>query len=272
MPTNPFASVDINPSTFFEKAGNYASQGRFQFSLDISKLIAPGGILGPAAARIISTPGTRPLPLPGEVEILGDLFDDPALADGPAGQESRYQAYNLLSKGLLAKTASVPASTLATYEEFSFSGPTRKHVHSQLFGPLNIEFLLMGSSPTEAAVIHSTFMEWHEKIVSPSNATTVDKVPESDVTAFEVEYYDNYKCDRADLKVLSSHGIGSSTGGHATSAESQVILSMSFHEIYPIAVGGLSLSWDNEDAPLVLPVTFEYYYMKTHKQTGNLST
>jgi len=214
MPTNPFASVDIDPSAFFEKAGNYASQGRFQFSLDIGPLIIKG-----------KNPGI--------------FYRNKAV----------YTAKSLLKAGLLAKTASVPASTLATYEEFSFSGPTRKHAHSQLFGPLNIEFLLMGSSPTEAAVIHSTFMEWHEKIVSPSNATTVDKVPESDVTAFEVEYYDNYKCDRADLKVLSSHGIGSSTGGHATSAESQVILSMSFHEIYPIAVGGLSLSWDNEVLP-----------------------
>jgi len=270
MPTNPFASVDINPSTFFEKAGNYASQGRFQFSLDISKLIAPGGILGPAAARIISTPGTRPLPLPGEVEILGDLFDDPALADGPAGQESRYQAYNLLSKGLLAKTASVPASTLATYEEFSFSGPTRKQAHSQLFGPLNIEFLLMGSSPAAAAAIHTTFMTWHENIVAPLDTSINDGVPVSDVTAFAVEYYDKYVCPRADLKVLSPHydikssgSIGLLTGD----PQSQVILSMSFYEIYPIAVGGLSLSWDNEDAPLVLPVTFEYYYMKTHKRT-----
>jgi len=221
-----FTSVDIDPSTFFEKAGNYASQGRFQFSLDIGPLIDNKGILSGSAA--VAT------------------------------------AQNLLSKGLLAKTASVPASTLATYEEFSFSGPTRKHVHSQLFGPLNIEFLLMGSSPIEAAAIHNTFMTWHEKIVSPSNESDVDKVPKSDVTAFAVEYYDKYVCDRADLKVLSPHyGIDSSS----SNPKSQVILAMSFHEIYPIAVGGLSLSWDNEDAPVVLPVTFEYYYMKTHKQT-----
>jgi len=228
MSTNNFTPVDINPSTFFEKAGNYASQGRFQFSLDIGPLINNKGIEG----------------------IL-------------SGSAAVSTAKELLSKGLLAKTASVPASTLATYEEFSFSGPTRKHVHSQLFGPLNIEFLLMGSNPIEASAIHTTFMMWHEKIVTPINdLKTVDNTPKSDVTAFAVEYYDNYTCPRADLKVLSPHyGIDSSD------PKSQVILAMSFHEIYPIAVGGLSLSWDNEDAPLVLPVTFEYYYMKTYSPT-----
>jgi|GEM_PF-6802644 len=226
-----FTSVDIKPSAFFEKAANYASQGRFQFSLDIGPLIVSEGYL----------------------DIEGIL--------------SGTTAQNLLSKGLLAKTASVPASTLATYEEFSFSGPTRKHVHSQLFGPLNIEFILMGSSPAEAAAIHATFMTWHEKIVSPSNESDVDKVPKSDASAFAVEYYDNYACPRADLKVLSPHH-----GIDSIDPRSQVILAMSFYEIYPIAVGGLSLSWDNEDAPLVLPVTFEYYYMKTHKRPVNLST
>jgi len=226
-----FTPVDINPSTFFEKAGNYASQGRFQFSLDIGRLI-DGGIL--------------------------------------SGITAASTAQDLLSKGLLAKTASVPASTLATYEEFSFSGPTRKHAHSQLFGPLNIEFLLIGSNPVEASAIHSMFMTWHENIVAPLDTSINDGVPVSDVTAFAVEYYDNYKCDRADLKVLSPHhdiNSSDSVGSLAGDPKSQVILSMSFYEIYPIAVGGLSLSWDNEDAPLVLPVTFEYYYMKTHKRT-----
>ena len=235
MPTNPFASVDIDPSAFFEKAGNYASQGRFQFSLDIGPLIIKG-----------KNPGI--------------FYRNKAV----------YTAKSLLKAGLLAKTASVPASTLATYEEFSFSGPTRKQAHSQLFGPLNIEFLLMGSSPAAAAAIHTTFMTWHENIVAPLDTSINDGVPVSDVTAFAVEYYDKYVCPRADLKVLSPHydikssgSIGLLTGD----PQSQVILSMSFYEIYPIAVGGLSLSWDNEDAPLVLPVTFEYYYMKTHKRT-----
>ena len=36
-----------------------------------------------------------------------------------------------------------------------------------------------------------------------------------------------------------------------------------YFEIYPQAIGGLNTSWESQDAPMTLSVTFEYFYTRS---------
>lgn len=206
--------LSFNPQTFFEKTGYYASQGRGVFSL------------GPKPA----------------------IFN--TLTSAEAGIVNA--AWPLLSSGLMAKSTGMSGFTLNTFEEFSLIGPTRKTPHAQIFGPLTVEFYLMGDTRTEARSIYNTFILWQEKIAGPdfegSNISSI----QSDTTPFSIAYYETYHTT-ADVKIFSPNDTNMT----------MPIIHNKFYEIYPQALGGLNASWDSPDAPLTLSVTFEYFYVQS---------
>ena len=216
----------FNPETFFLKTGHYASQGRGLF-----KLVTLPAVLGGA---------------PG-VPSFFKLRDEErgAIKIG----------WELLSTGIMAKSAQTPGHNLATFEEFSFSGPTRKHAHTQMFGPLTVEFFMMGKTPEEARSIYQTFVLWHEGIAGAQlSGNEASRTPLSDSTLFAVEYYDSYVSE-AELKLFSPM-----VNPIDVNKEPTPIIHNKFHEIYPQAIGGLNTSWESQDAPMTFSVTFEYVY------------
>ena len=109
----PLAPAKFGSQEFFEKTAFYGSQGRGLFKID---------------------------QLPATI--------DNYVLSGAKGIASNYKqqlinrAQILLRDGIVAKNISSPSSTLATFEEFSYIGPTRKHPHTQIFGPITVEFYL----------------------------------------------------------------------------------------------------------------------------------
>ena len=102
----------FNSQEFFEKTAYYGSQGRGLFTiLNLPSIVQP---------------------LRTNSQILAN------------------RAESLLSSGIIAKTISSSSSSLATFEEFSYNGPTRKHPHTQIFGPITVEFYLMGENQLKA--------------------------------------------------------------------------------------------------------------------------
>ena len=214
----------FNPQAFFDKTGHYASQGRALFTLTKRPAFFP--------------------PSGGSSESRYTGSEQVILNTGWA----------LLSEGIMAKSVQTPGHNLATFEEFSFSGPTRKHAHTQIFGPLTVEFFMMGKTPEEARSIYNTFVLWHEGIAGAQWAPNeADKVPVSDSTLFAVEYYENYTSN-AELKIFSPTG---------AEKEPTPIIHNKYFEIYPQAIGGLNTSWESQDAPMILQVTFEYFYTRS---------
>ena len=219
----------FNPEEFFLNTVHYASQGRGQFTLG-----ALPSVLGnlPSREFRVGQDGSPVLSAESIIAIGG----------------------RLLSQGIMAKSVQTPGHNLATFEEFSFSGPTRKHAHTQIFGPLTVEFFMMGKTPEEARSIYNTFVLWHEGIAGAQWAPNeADKVPVSDSTLFAVEYYENYTSN-AELKIFSPTG---------AEKEPTPIIHNKYFEIYPQAIGGLNTSWESQDAPMILQVTFEYFYTRS---------
>lgn len=156
--------------------------------------------------------------------------------------------WGLVKDGLMAKSINMAGYSLATFEEFSYIGPTRKHPHTQIFGPMTVEFLLMGQTIDEAKAINYMFLTWQEKIVGARfSKQSSDRIARSDSTAFAVEYYDNYTTD-AEVKIYSPQN------------PNTPIIWNYYSEIYPQALAGLSTSWESSDVPLTLSVTFEYFH------------
>ena len=225
----------FNPQAFFDKTGHYASQGRGLFTL-----IHLPTILGGLDLR------------QGAVNAIWDNFTSDEKIVINTG-------WALLSNGIMAKSVQTPGHNLATFDEFSFSGPTRKHAHTQIFGPLTVEFFMMGKTPEEARAIYETFVLWHEGIAGARwGDNEVDKVPVSDSTLFALEYYDNYVCPTADFKIFSPM-----IDPNGVDKEPTPIIHHRFYEIYPQAIGGLNTSWESQDAPMTFSVTFEYYYTRS---------
>ncbi len=229
----------FNPQAFFDKTGHYASQGRGLFTLGALPSVFPAGLLPSRSVGVGSG---------GEV-VFDRMSAESIIAIGG----------RLLSQGIMAKSVQTPGHNLATFEEFSFSGPTRKHAHTQVFGPLTVEFFMMGKTPEEARAIYETFVLWHEAIAGARwKNNEVDKVPVSDSTLFALEYYDNYVCPTADFKIFSPM-----IDPAGVDKEPTPIIHHRFYEIYPQAIGGLNTSWESQDAPMTFSVTFEYYYTKS---------
>lgn len=216
---------NFNVDEFFRNTAHYASQGRGRFTLLVPPLVLDA-----------VTPNNR------------------AGADLSAKEKTTIDiAFPLLQRGLLAKTIADPGINLGTFEEFSFSGPTRKHAHSQIFGTLNVEFLLMGATLPHVRAIYDYFDLWMTRMVQPQFAPgTLDKIPTEDGQPFALEYYDNYTT-QAQLEIFSP----------SYQLESTPVLTIQYFGLYPQALQGFSTSWDNQDAPITLSVTFELWYRKT---------
>jgi len=198
---------------FFTKTAYYASQGRSLFRLT-----------------------ERP-------KVLSTNQNDPLVDTG----------WKLLTTGLMAKSVTLAGYNMATFEEFSYIGPTRKHAHTQLFGPITVEFFLMGQSLLEAQAIHHTFLVWQEKIAGARFASDeVDRGARSDSTFFALAYYDDYVCE-AEVEIFAPTVNG-------TTNTLQAVIHNKYREIWPQALGGLSPSWESPDAPLTLSVTFEFFH------------
>ena len=231
----------FNPQTFFDKTGHYASQGRALFTLGaLPSVLAKGAGNLPSREFLAGQEGAL---------VLSGMSAESIIAIGG----------RLLSQGIMAKSVQTPGHNLATFEEFSFSGPTRKHAHTQIFGPLTVDFFMMGKTPEEARAIYETFVLWHEGIAGARwGDNEVDKVPVSDSTLFALEYYDNYVCPTADFKIFSPM-----IDPNGVDKEPTPIIHHRFYEIYPQAIGGLNTSWESQDAPMTFSVTFEYYYTRS---------
>ena len=229
----------FNPEEFFLNTVHYASQGRGLFTLG-----ALPNVLAKGAGN-----------LPSNEFRMGP---DGVVRIGMSAESIIAIGGRLLSQGIMAKSVQTPGHNLATFEEFSFSGPTRKHAHTQIFGPLTVEFFMMGKTPEEARAIYETFVLWHEGIAGARwGDNEVDKVPVSDSTLFALEYYDNY-VTTANFKIFSPM-----IDPAGVDKEPTPIIHHRFYEIYPQAIGGLNTSWESQDAPMTFSVTFEYYYTRS---------
>lgn len=207
----------FDPQKFFESTAYYASQGRSLFTFG-----EPPAVLG----------GLRTDKNPTE-SGLNDFIK---------------MGWEILQGGLMARAVDPSGYSLATYEEFSYIGPTRKHPHTQIFGPIKVDFLLAGKTIQESQALLETFLTWHEKIAGPRfSQNEADKIPRSDSTGFAIEYYDNFTTT-AELKVYSPQD------------STTPIIWNQYLEIYPQALSGLSTAWESSDAPLTLSVTFEFFY------------
>ena len=74
---------------------------------------------------------------------------------------------------------------------------------------------------------------------------------------FAIEYYDNYVSE-AELKLFSPM-----VNPTNVDKEPTPIIHNKYFEIYPQAIGGLNTSWESQDAPMTLSVTFEYFYTRS---------
>ena len=205
----------FDPQAFFTKTAYFGSQGRGLFTLT-----------------------SRPAVLQRQGQ--SDLVD---------------MGWALLSNGLMAKSISMAGYNLATFEEFSYIGPTRKHPHTQIFGPMTVEFLLMGGSLNEAKALHHTFLVWQEQIAGARFAQNeVDQGARSDSTFFAIEYYDDYVSE-AEVQIFTPH-----ISPNGVDTTPTPVIHNKYREIYPQALGGISTSWESADAPLTLSVTFEFFH------------
>lgn len=160
----------------------------------------------------------------------------------------------------MASSITIPGQQLGLYEAFSYSGPTRRQAHTQIFGDLEIEFLLMGNTPEQAREIYLLMTEWHEKIAGPhvegsQTQSLIPSIPTIDTDAFNVEYYDNYVTN-ASIDIYSPMV-------SASTSKPIVILHNTYYGLFPVNVGALTTSWESPDAPMTLPVTFTYYYVRS---------
>lgn len=238
--------TSFRPDEFFAKTAHFASQGRGLFTLTPDTAKATQGAVDDGGHILDTTTTSRD-------------YNKAKITEGLA----------LLSRGLVAKNFSIPSLQLNTYEPFSYMGPTKKMPYGLQFSDLEVEFYLMGSSPSEAGSLHYLFSRWMEGIAGPrvgprggSNEFSVpdSDMPTSDATVFEVEYYNNYIAS-AEIRIYSpTDEVLPTTNNVTPPPKPQVITLVKFSELFPIALGPLQLSWESPDAPLSLSVTFAYYY------------
>lgn len=226
----------FNPQAFFEKTTHYASQARGLFQL----------------TRL---PNCLPI-------VTGNAFLD-------SGKLT--QAKNLLTSGIVASGFSLPSFSLNTFDPFSYTGPTKKIAYGQMFNDIDVTFQLMGTTLEEARSLYYFFSKWHEAIAGPvhtqrSGSLSGDN-PEltdiqynviSDNTMFSVQYYDNYITDGL-LTVYSPNNYNPlATGARAVAPRKVVQIFLT--ELYPITILQSALSWESQDAPLQLSVSFTFHY------------
>lgn len=221
----------FDPQKIFGKTAQYASQGRGLFKLiRLPSILFTGTLVPP-------TPDGRKFKTSTESTLYIN------------------KAEELLKEGVMAKSASTSSHSLASYEEFSYSGPTRKPAHTQIFGPLVVDFFMMGNSKEEASALYYTFMRWQEYIAGPRyRVGEVNREPISDSTLFAVEYYNDYVTE-AELQIFSPF--------LDAAGKEVVVFHNKYFEVWPQSIGGLSPSWEAQDSPITFSVTFEFYYTQS---------
>lgn len=220
--------LSFNPQDFFNKSLHYASQARGQFSL-----------------------AGRP-----------KIFEIAEIEKRKFNTERINAGLHLLNEGILAISFTTPSFGLMQHNGFSYTGPTKAIAHTQQFGDLSVEFLMMGKTVEEARSIFYVISRWQEAIAgarrSGTESLTSDGgITRSDTTPFDVEYYDNYIAD-AEIAVYSPYN---STVSVPSSREP--ILSIKFTELYPTSVQAMNFAWSQPETPMSFTVTFSFYYAKT---------
>lgn len=159
------------------------------------------------------------------------------------------KASQLLRSGIVAKSFDIPSQELATYSPFSYVGPTRKMPYVQTFADITVDFLLTSDNKNMAGALYFYFIKWQEMIAGPV-VDIFERSPaiKSDVTNFAVRYYDDYTTD-------AFASIYTPTAQNDTPA-----IQVQYTELYPIRIGNLNMSWDADDSPIVLSVSFAYHY------------
>jgi len=163
--------------------------------------------------------------------------------------DSRIQrGIEVLKRGIVAKSFGIQGQSLATYEDFSYTGPTRKMAYGQIFQDIQVNFILMDEKEEFAAAVYHTITKWQEKIAGPQNGETGGV--RSDSTSFGVRYYDDYVVD------------ATTTIYTPTASKNKPVIEARLTELYPITVGDLQVSWDNPDTPMTFSTTFAYHYIQ----------
>ncbi len=155
-------------------------------------------------------------------------------------------ANDLLSTGIVCKSFDIPGQKLATFDH-AFMGPQRKIGYGLLFSDIGVEFLLMNTKREDAACLYRYFVDWQERIASPLQ-TSVAGIPESQHTAFGVEYYANY--------------IAEAEATTYTPSSTEPAIKMHYSELFPVDIGSLKVGWEQSDAPMSLSINFAYHYSK----------
>jgi len=163
------------------------------------------------------------------------------------------EAEKVLKNGLAARQIQIPNFNILTHQPMAYSGPTITMPAMQIFDDITIEFLLMSNKEKFAGAVYETFNDWISLIAGPEASTTKSNTVRSDSTSFGVSYYRDYVTD-------------ATASIYTPSANSMYpAIEALFTELYPLKVGSLSTSWDMDDTPLVLPVTFTYHYCQIKK-------
>ena len=209
--------ISYKTDEFFHHTAHYASQSRGIFTID------PRGIASSKLSHHIK------------------------------GDTRAALGFELLGKGILTMSTSIPPQQLSTYSAGSYIGPTRKVPYGQLFTDIDIQFLLMGKHPGDGGAIYYALTKWQEFIAGPTSEGVAGTVI-SDFTGFAVRYYNDYVTD-ATIKVFSP------TDGEQNTPEIEILLT----EAYPVGIGPLHTAWSSPDTPLSATATFAYHYMQIKK-------
>ena len=167
--------------------------------------------------------------------------------------------WDILISGLAAKQSTLPMHQFATHEPYALSGPTRKVPHTQTFNDINVEFLLMGQTPNHARALYHTFTLWQELTAGATfDVNQINQTPTPDVTHFTSAYFDDYTVGAELLIYAPQKRVGAFPEGGEL-----VMLHNKYLNIYPLSVGNITASWDMPDTPVLLDVTFTFYYAQS---------
>lgn len=141
---------------------------------------------------------------------------------------------------LYADSVSLPGINFATSDVRRYGyGPVEKKPYSPIFNDITISFLVDGQGN-----IYKYFYKWMNNIVNTDLSPGGLNITQNGLSAFEVEYKDNYKSelfvstfDEAGKRVLNSRII----------------------DAVPIGLSETNLSWSDNDQIMKINVTFTFF-------------
>ncbi len=222
----------FDPNEFFQRAALYPSSARGQFTLNtLPEVLKDVDIF-------ISNQGRN-----NNEFTVGERINASHIQLG----------ITQLQQGLTAYTGTVAPQTMATSDNFSYTGPGRKMPYNISYSDLEISFYLMGKTLEEAGSLYRTLTFWQEQIAGyrkRNSTATYTNAPKGSYTStfFSIEYYENF-VGEAELNIYHQ------------SNPTVPVNKWRYYELYPIAIGAMPYDWGNQDQPMVLPVTFTYHYV-----------